>query len=154
VFRSILVAIDGSEHAGRALAEAGDLAQISNAKLTVMACVPDPSALVLGAYAPGIDYEALAQETEREYLKLLDDAIDALPAGLPATKLLARGRAADGILAELDTGRYDLIAMGSRGRGGVRSVLLGSVSHQVLNASPAAVLIVHAPPGDDQPEQR
>ncbi len=146
MFRSILVAIDGSEHAARALAEAGDLAQATGAKLTVMTSVPDPSAWVLGTgpYASGVDYEALAEDSEREYEKLVDDAIATLPAELPVTKLLVRGRPADGILAQLATGHYDLVAIGSRGRGSVRSVLLGSVSHEVLNASPAAVLICHA----------
>jgi nucleotide-binding universal stress UspA family protein len=60
------------------------------------------------------------------------------------TKVISRGRPAEKIIEQVRSGNHDLIVMGSRGRGEVRSALLGSVSHQVLNASPAAVLIVHA----------
>jgi nucleotide-binding universal stress UspA family protein len=147
VFRSILVAIDGSAHASRALAEAADLALASNATLTVMTSVPDPSAWLLGGAAyGGVDFEALRQESEREYREMLDSAVDALPHDLSVTKVMAHGHAADRILGQREAGRHDLIVMGSRGRGGVSSLLLGSVSHQVLSASPAAVLIVHAAP--------
>jgi nucleotide-binding universal stress UspA family protein len=148
MFRNILVAIDGSAHAARALREAIDLAQLSNARLTVMTSVPDPSAwLLTGAgYGGTLDYVALAGETEREYRALLDEAIDGLPAGLPATKVMPRGRPGARILEQLARGGHDLLVMGSRGRGEVRSLLLGSVSHEVLNASRGAVLIVHADP--------
>jgi nucleotide-binding universal stress UspA family protein len=145
MFRNILVAIDGSTHAVQALADATDLAQRGNAKLTVMTVVPDPSSwLVSGAGFAGFDYEALEKETEREYHQLIDDSVSTLPEGLPVTTMVGHGRPAQRILEQVDSGGHDLVVMGSRGRGEVRSVLLGSVSHQVLNASPAAVLIVHA----------
>jgi nucleotide-binding universal stress UspA family protein len=145
VFRNILVAIDGSAHASRALAEAVDLAEEANATLTVITCVPDATSwLVGGAYSAGIDFARLAEETDREYSSLLEAAVDGLPQNLSVTKVLAHGRAAEAILEQAKSGRHDLIVMGSRGRGGMSSLLLGSVSHQVLNASPAAVLIVHA----------
>ena len=41
------------------------------------------------------------------------------------------------------TGNNDLIVMGSRGRGAVRSAVLGSVSHFVLNHASVPALIVH-----------
>jgi nucleotide-binding universal stress UspA family protein len=147
MFRSILVAIDGSPHSTLALREAGDLAERNNATLTVITTVPDPSAWLMGGAAyggGGIDFDALAKETEREYQELLDGAVDSLPEDLPVTKVLAHGRPADRILGQLESGRHDLVVMGSRGRGDVRSLLLGSVSHEVLTSSRAAVLIVHA----------
>ncbi len=145
MFRNILVAIDGSSHAVQALADATDLAQSANAKLTVMTVVPDPSSwLVSGAGFAGFDYEALEQQTESEYRQLIDGSVASLPEGMPATTVIAHGRPAQRILEQIDKGGHDLVVMGSRGRGEVRSVLLGSVSHQVLNASRTAVLIVHA----------
>jgi nucleotide-binding universal stress UspA family protein len=149
MFRNILVAIDGSNHAARALDEARDMAQRNNARLTVMTSVPDPTTwLVSGAGYAGFDFEALEQETEREYQKLVEDAVDRLPEDISVTKLIAHGRAGQRILEQVHAGGHDLIVLGSRGRGEVKSMLLGSVSHQVLNASPAAVLIVHA---DEEP---
>lgn len=145
MFHNILVAVDGSEHAGRALEQAVDLAQADHAKLTVMACVPDPSSWVLtGAYAGGVDFDRLRQEAEQEYETMLGSAVDTIPDDVSVTKLLVHGRAAACIVEQVRHGGHDLVVMGSRGRGEVRSLLLGSVSHEVLNASPAAVLIIHA----------
>ncbi|HET6868237.1 MAG TPA: universal stress protein [Solirubrobacteraceae bacterium] len=151
MFRDILVAIDGSPHAARALAEAVDLAQRDNARLTIMTCVPDLSAWLLtgAAYGGGIDYVALNEEAERDYRELLDKAVFQVPEGVRVTKRLVHGRPGDRILEEIREGHHDLVVMGSRGRGNVSSLVLGSVSHQVLNAAPAAVLIVHAQDGTD-----
>jgi nucleotide-binding universal stress UspA family protein len=149
MFRNILVAIDGSGHAARAVSEAADLAKASNASLTLITSVPDASTWQVGvAYDAGAAYEALEDESEREYTKVLTDAAATLPGGLTATELLARGRPAAAILEQLHSGKYDLVVMGSRGRGGVKSLLLGSVSHEVLNGSPIAVLIVHEDEAD------
>jgi hypothetical protein len=72
MFRRILVAIDGSPHAERALAEAADLAEAANSTLTVMTVVPDMSNWNLGgagfgAYVPIQTLEDLREQTEREY---------------------------------------------------------------------------------------
>jgi nucleotide-binding universal stress UspA family protein len=148
MFRNILVAIDGSAHAARALEEAVDLGEVGKARLTVITCVPDPASWLIGgaAYSGGIDFEALAQEAEREAQGVLDAAVQTIPQDVPVTKILTHGRPAPRILEQTENGHHDLVVMGSRGRGEVRSLLLGSVSHEVLNASRAAVLILHAPP--------
>jgi nucleotide-binding universal stress UspA family protein len=146
MFRNLLVAIDGSEHATRALGEAVDLARATNASLTVMTSVPDISPWVLGGaggYAGAVDIQALEGDAEREHTAMLDAAVDALPPDVPVTKVLGHGRPAEAIVEQVRHGGHDLVVMGSRGRGDVRSLLLGCVSHAVLHTSPAALLMVH-----------
>ncbi len=48
-------------------------------------------------------------------------------------------------MERLKTGEYDLLVMGSRGRGALTASVLGSVSHFALNHSHVPVLIVHTP---------
>jgi nucleotide-binding universal stress UspA family protein len=149
VFRRILVAVDGSAHSDRALREAIDLAQTSEAHLTVMTSVPDVSSIVLGgASVTSFDVGPIMEENERQYELVLQRAVDAVPKEVPSNQVLAHGVPAQTIIDQVHSGEHDLLVMGSRGRGELKSLLLGSVSH-LLNTSQVAVLIVHASPNGD-----
>jgi nucleotide-binding universal stress UspA family protein len=136
MFRSILVAVDGSAHSARAVAEAVDLATAANGSLALISVGAPPRIWP----SP---YTAVVPDSELEHAagKVVDEAAASL--SMPASKLVRVGRPADEVVAAAREGSHDLIVMGARGRGGVTSLLLGSVSHGVLNQSPTAVLIVH-----------
>lgn len=149
MFKNILVAVDGSTHSERALAEGIDLAQQDGASLTLVTVVPDVSTLALGGgFAPAVDYQTLSDDLEREYKELLESEQAKLPAEDRFRAVLLRGRPARAITDEVKAGGHDLVVMGSRGRGELRSMMLGSVSQEVLHASPVPVLVVHLP--DDE----
>jgi nucleotide-binding universal stress UspA family protein len=146
MFRHILVAVDGSDHARQALVEAIDLARAANATLTIMTVVPkaNPWALGGGYYVP-VNLHELQRQAERNYERTLGAAIAAwVPDDMPVTGIVRRGAVAPTIVEQAVAGHHDLIVVGSRGRGELRSLLLGSVSHDVLQSSPIAVLVVHA----------
>ena len=143
MFRSILVSIDGSPHADQALTEAIDIAQAGRARLTLLTAVKScPS----WAYNPASAAAArqLSSEFEREAKEVMRDAVARVPDDLPVTKIITHDPIRPALMKEIKSGSYDLVVMGSRGRGAVASSLLGSVSHHALNHSPVPVLIVHA----------
>lgn len=142
MFRNILVAVDGSRHAARALDEAIDIALAGNGRLTILSAVPHPPAW---SSSPGAAMAAvsLADELEREASTVLNHAIDRVPDALPVTKILTHEAIRTALTEQLESGRHDLLVMGSRGRGAIRSSLLGSVSHYALHHSRIPVLIVH-----------
>ena len=139
MFKSILVAIDGSIHSERALEQAVDLARSEGSQLTLISVGrhalswPDPQQPVVNDVELGDAMRAV-----------VEDAAETVPDDIPVTTIVRLGQPGDEIIDQAASGNYDLIVMGNRGRGGATSILLGSVSHAVLNRGPAAVLIVHA----------
>lgn len=145
MFRRILVPLDGSEHADRALEEAIDIARLGGGSLRLVAVVPPVSSFVLGGpVAAPVDVSVLREDIKRDCEALLEAAMQKLPAELDSSSVVLEGRPAAAIVEEAGAAGSDLIAMGSRGRGNIRSALLGSVSHEVLHSSPVPVLVVHA----------
>jgi nucleotide-binding universal stress UspA family protein len=146
VFREILVAVDGSAHAERALEEAIDLARLSDGSLTLVTVAPELSGWFFASGAglpPVVDLAELHEDLIREHRRMLEQTETRVPSDVRSTALVLEGRVGETILRQLRTGGHDLVAMGSRGRGELRSMVLGSVSHQVLHDSPVPVLIVH-----------
>jgi nucleotide-binding universal stress UspA family protein len=144
-FRHVLVGFDRSRHAKRALQQAIDLAEIHGARLTVMTVVPDSSGWALGdGFGPPVNVAELEQEQLTLCRSALEEAVATIPDDVPVTSVLRRGEPGQALVDEAVDGGHDLIVMGSRGRGEWRSLLLGSVSHHVVQCSPVPVLIVRA----------
>jgi nucleotide-binding universal stress UspA family protein len=128
VFLNILVAVDGSPASRRALAEAVDLARGSNARLTLITVTP---AVTQFAAFAGTTPEALTAQVDEWAARILRDARASLPDDVAAHSVQRRGHPGEEIVAELKRGGYDLIVLGSRGRGRAQSNVLGSVNTHV-----------------------
>jgi nucleotide-binding universal stress UspA family protein len=146
MFHNILVAVDGSPDADQALTQAIDMAESEHARLTLFsAVVAFPTTTYVGV--SGEVTANLIRDAEAETETVLRTAAERVPDRVSVSTVLSSEPVRTALLRQIKTGQHDLVVMGSRGRGAVRSVLLGSVSHYVLHHSPVPVLIVHAEPG-------
>jgi nucleotide-binding universal stress UspA family protein len=98
-----------------------------------------------GAYDDEREVDAGSRETALEIAT--EGAGRATAAGLVAQPRIAsrHGGMASAVLAEAEAVDADLIVLGTRGLGGVKSFLLGSVSHEVVQHADRAVLVVPSP---------
>jgi nucleotide-binding universal stress UspA family protein len=148
MFHNILVCVDGSQHAERALDEAIDLAVAGHGRLTILTSIPRPPYWACSPVTvAGI--EPLAADLEREARTALRRATERVPESVPVTTILSEQPIREALMHRVKTGHHDLVVMGSRGRGALSSSVLGSVSHFALNHSAVPVLIIHTP---DDPE--
>jgi len=125
VFLNILFAVDGSTSSRRALEQAIDLARALNSKLTLITVAPP-----ISHYVPlaGVSSETMRKELDRWAQDILDRAAAAVPDDVIAHKVQPIGHPGPKILEEIERGRYDLVVLGSRGRGRAQEGLLGSVN--------------------------
>ncbi len=148
LYQRILVPVDGSPHARRALDEAIALARLTGARVIVTHAIDEPFlALGAGAWIAGsVDLLGLLREGAAEILGAARDVVTA--AGVLVESVLLDtfdGRVCDLVVQAARTHQADLIVIGSHGRRGLSRALLGSDAEQILRLAPVPVLLVHAP---------
>src|SRR5438552_13377770 len=139
MFSNILVAYDGSPTSRSALTQAYELAQAEDADVTVVTVAP--TVAPLAALAP-VSVEGLRAELDRWARTKLDEAKAAAPDGMVVRAVERRGHVGDEIVAEIESGDYDLVVLGSRGHGRLTTEILGSVNNHVHYHSNVPTLTV------------
>jgi nucleotide-binding universal stress UspA family protein len=139
LFTHILVPTDFGEPSRRALDAAVELAKTFGASLTLMHTAEVSNYVAVGEGPMLLDITPI----ERAARAKLDEAVAEVRKRLPeARSLFAVGVAWERILDAIAHTKADLVVMGTHGRGGVRHLLLGSVTEKVVRASPVPVLTV------------
>jgi nucleotide-binding universal stress UspA family protein len=145
----ILIAYDGSDDAKAAIEQASRLFPGETATvLTVWQRFIDTMARVGGGYSVAFDYEAIDAEAEKGARAKAEEGVRlANEAGLEATARTAvvESTVADAILAEAAAVEASAVVCGSRGYSGLRSLMLGSTSHHVLQHADLPVVVVPSP---------
>jgi nucleotide-binding universal stress UspA family protein len=145
----ILIAYDGSEGARHAIAEAGRVLGGGTAQVVAVwqssAAQAPASLLAIPAGVAHQAYEELDRESERQGQALADEgAALAREAGFDATArpAVCHGNTWSTLVRLAEEEQAAVVVLGSRGHSGVRSMLLGSVSHGVANHCTRPVLLV------------
>lgn len=144
IYQNILVAVDGTEPANRAITQGAELAQALGATLSVVTVSAPPQVFAAEsgwALPPSIFEEIDAANAEGA--KKVFTAAEAI-AGIQLKEKIhmENAGAAEGIIDAASNIGADLIVMGSHGHRGINKLLLGSQASRVLSISTIPVLIV------------
>ena len=140
------VGTDGSRESLSAVAAATDLSRALGAHLEVISVAPTES-YTAPALTGGPGYHTLREDIERRQSENLQSAVESLPAGTKAEAVALSGSAARALIGRSE--RLDLLILGSRGYGPLRSVIVGGVSGQVVRGARCPVIVI--PRGAEAP---
>lgn len=136
----VIVGVDGSEPSRVALAWAFTTAERMGAELVVLhAWQFSPISVLAGGPVDVEEYRAAAQ-------RLVDDLATEVLGADAAVRVIRKAVEAPPVSALIEeAGPDDILVLGSRGAGGFRGLLLGSVSTQVAHHAPCPVVVVPPP---------
>jgi nucleotide-binding universal stress UspA family protein len=146
MYKRILVATDGSTLSKKAVISAVELAALSGAELVAVKVAPR---------YPQSYYEGSLPLTPNEISKIENQWIDAAQKVVDAVAKAAKAKGvsakavvvksdivSDALIAAAKKHKVDLIVMASHGRRGIKRLLLGSETQQVLTHASVPVLVL------------
>lgn len=140
----ILIAVDGSENANKALIKAKRIGTAFNSEITIVYVMDN----ILSLSSMNItDYqtykEPLTDALKKHATKILDDAMENFKDyNNKVNTVIEEGNPAFKLLEISEEGDYDLIIIGRRGLGPFSRAVMGSVSNKVVNNAKMSVLVV------------
>jgi nucleotide-binding universal stress UspA family protein len=144
MFHRILIPLDGSERAQRAVPLAAQLARATGSTVVLLHVIAPPligpTFLPPGGIAPV--NPTIAQEGADAYLTSIASSPEL--AGLAVQPLVLIGTAGPTILEAIETQQADLVVLSSHGRTGRARWVLGSVAVHLTRQSPVSTLVLHA----------
>lgn len=141
--KRILVAVDGSENARRAVEVASVIAKKNDADLTILHVMNIPSAAFTGDFP--FPLYMVEEEAKREGEKFVESASSVARRGEIKAKLeIVEGMDSPvkAIIDYSDKNEIDLIVVGTRGLGSFKRLLLGSVASGLVHYAHCSVLVV------------
>jgi nucleotide-binding universal stress UspA family protein len=145
---TILVPLDGSKHARKALVFAADRLATTGDRVMLVHVMRDPASAIfppeLLPYAEAGSIEPIEDNTMRIGEALLREAHNELPEALRAKAdiKVVFGEPADEIVRIAGEEGAEMVVMGCRGIGALEGLLLGSVSQKVAQTAPCTVVTV------------
>ena len=138
----ILIAVDGSGHAERAIEAVGKMARSSLDLEALLLCV-SPEPVFYGDYTLGTIQKIEEDQRIQQNAILTKAMAHARKHELKLSEpVRAYGVIANEIVRAANELQVDQIAMGTRGMGAIAGMLMGSVAQQVIHHSPVPVLLV------------
>ena len=136
--KKIMVAYDGSQGSQKALEWAVMLAGVHKSDIVVAAVVKPPE------FSPSIDeIDEFYADGEKHFRPLLDKAVEyGERLGVAIRSEILRGHPAESIVRHAQDRRFDLVVMGTRGIGGFKNLIIGSVAQKVVTYAKTPVLVV------------
>ncbi|MBD3895761.1 universal stress protein [Halomonas sp. ML-15] len=145
MFKSILIAVDGSEHAKKALEVACQLVSKEDATLHILhipEALSHETTLVWGIGAIAIESSReVLEEAGKSVIERASEAARSMGASHVETHL-SKGDPARNILRHAEKLGVEAIVLGSRGLGDFAGLMMGSVSHKVTNSAKCSVITV------------
>jgi nucleotide-binding universal stress UspA family protein len=149
VWKRICCPVDYAEPSRHALVEAAELARRLEGELTVVSVMEHkPSADTF--VAPPELFREEAEQARRQLDHWVADAESRAPGRVRGA--LLSGAPAEEIIKFLRDGRFDLVAMGTHGRKGLKRLVLGSVAERVVREAPCTVLVVRPERFESEPD--
>ncbi|WP_338748927.1 universal stress protein [Janibacter alittae] len=134
--KPVIAGVDGSKDSGRALKWAADYAQQAGAPLQAL-ITWEVSTLYGDTFSGEWDSTAVEQKHREVAEKLVSDT---LGGGAQVDVRVEKGNASEVLVRESKDAQ--LIVVGSRGFGGFRGMLLGSVSHHLVTHARCPVTVM------------